>query len=164
MIVTLRKKNIAFIKETNPLTLNNMRKKGCKFEYREERDNELLSVFRKVYSESKTCRRLDELLTDVINHRTKRFWISAERASIVISSMKKGRSISHMKPHKQEMFHEIYRRLLLLEKEHPETPTLQLLEMVVDEEAPSFYISVGAASVILHYIKKRKRCLGLKSF
>lgn len=140
-----------------------MRKKGCQFEYREERDNELLSVFQKVYSQSRTYRRLDEILKDVINHRTKRFWISAERASIVISTMKKGKSISYMKPHKQDMFHEIHRRLMILEKTHTGTPTLQLLEMVLDQEAPSFYISVGAASVILHYIKKRKRCLKLKS-
>lgn len=139
-----------------------MKNNRYKREFKEQRDEDLLSVFREVYSKSPIERRLDEILTEVVNHKTKRFWLSSERASIVISQIKKGCDISYMKKHKQLMFQEIYKRLLELEKIYPDKCILHLLEMIVIQEAPSFYLSPASASVILHYMKKRQKCLKRK--
>lgn len=84
-----------------------------------------------------------------------RFWVSEERAAIVISSMMKGDRLLNMRPTKREMFKEIYRRAMLMRKEQPELSVYDIACMVVRQQAPRFYIMPGYAKSIIFHAKKK---------
>ena len=89
----------------------------------------------------------------LVNMPSERFWVSEERASIVISDMLKGRSIENMNENKREMYEEIYRRVQELKKEYPNATVYELVSQVVEGPAPKFYLTPKSAKVIISKIK-----------
>lgn len=97
---------------------------------------------------------LPHIYKEVVNLPSARFWVSEERAAIVISSMMKGNRLLDMRPTKREMFKEIYRRAMLLKKEQPALSVYDIAFKVVRQPAPRFYITPGYAKSIIFYAKK----------
>ena len=84
-----------------------------------------------------------------------RFWVSEERALIVVSELYKGRYVlDSMKPLTREMYIEIFRRVDSLRSENPNTPLYDLVFQVVNSPAPKFYLTPESVAVIICHIKK----------
>lgn len=142
-----------------------MKKKdiGAYFEYEEARNADLMKVFRRVRAAYPDVS-LHEIYRRVVEEPSERFWVSEERASIVISAMTKGDRLEKMHDTKREMYFEIYSRVLEMRKSRPEDSIYDLTFDAVNSPAPKFYLTPGSAKVIIHKIKhewyeERKRKL-----
>ncbi|MBQ1227467.1 MAG: hypothetical protein IIX79_05205 [Alistipes sp.] len=130
-----------------------MRNSGSTFEYAKERNEDIMRAY-VAQIQSSDVIKLPVVLDRVVNTPTKRFWVSPERAAIVVSRIIKGDSLIEMRPPRREMFFEIYRRVKLLRKEDPSASLYSLVFRVVQEPAPKFYLTPGSAKVIIHRVKK----------
>lgn len=131
-----------------------MKHHGSKFEYEEERNHDLMSVYHKLVSDSDLIS-LPQIYREVVNMPSARFWVSEERAAIVISAMAKGDELLSMRPTKREMFVEIYNRAMQIKKEFPSLSVYDIAFKVVRQPAPKFYITPGYAKNIIFYAKKK---------
>lgn len=124
--------------------------KDTEFEYRYQRDTELIKAYNTVISDIRPPFTMCDVLARAVKLPCSRFWVSETRAKTVIARMKHGYDLSDMKPNKRKMFQEIYRRVEEQEKLGP-------VEMVdiLESGAPEFYLTTESAKVIIHYAKKR---------
>lgn len=130
-----------------------MKYHGSKIEYEEERNHDLMRVYHELICASDFIS-LPYIYKEVVNMPSTRFWVSEERAAIVISSMMKGDKLLYMRPTKREMFKEIYRRAMQLKREQPALSVYDIAFKVVRQPAPKFYITPGYAKSIIFYAKK----------
>lgn len=133
-----------------------MKKKGTISQLQHERDDDLMRAFQQELA-GRPHILLPEVLNAVVSSPSKRFWVTSERAAIVIYNMMKGDELEHMRPIKRKMFREIYRRVMKLKANYPQLSIPILTEQVVAEPAPEFYITPGSAKVIISRIRKRRR-------
>lgn len=131
-----------------------MKHYGSSFEYAEERNEDMMRAY---MQEISRCDQifLPQVFNRVVNMPSKRFWVSAERAAIVISNMMRGDTLSNMRPTKREMFQEIYRRVKEIQKKNPKMSIYEMALMVVQQPAPKFYLTAGSAKVIIYRIRKQ---------
>jgi hypothetical protein len=131
-----------------------MKHPGAKFEYEQERNNNLMAVYHQLVSDVEyVC--LPAIYKEVVNKPASRFYVSEERAAIVVGAMMRGVSIEGMIPNKREMFTEIYRRAMDIRKEHPDMPILEVVSQVVRQPAPKFYLTPGSAKAIIFKAKRQ---------
>jgi len=131
-----------------------MKHSGCTFEYEEERNND----FMRAYTEQIAGRReiiLADVFSRVVEMPSKRFWVSEERAAIVISDMMRGKSLDKMRQKKREMFQEIYRRTMSILEKQPGMSVYDAVSVVVRSPAPQFYLTPQSARIIFYRIKKK---------
>lgn len=131
-----------------------MKSVGCKFEYQQDRDCDLMRAFRNSLSDN-PGKNLPEILRITVNSPSKRFWVSEFRAAIVISRMMKGDKLMNMTLTKREMYFEIYRRVCDLIAKNPGRTLIELAVMATNQPAPKFYLKPESAGIIIHRIKKR---------
>ena len=133
-----------------------MKKKGTLSQLQHERDDDLMRAFQQELA-GRPHILLPEVLNAVVSSPSKRFWVTSERAAIVIYNMMKGDELEHMRPLKRKMFREIYRRVMKLKANYPQLSIPILTEQVVAEPAPEFYITWQSAKTILSRIRKFRR-------
>lgn len=104
--------------------------------------------YRRLLSQSAGIR-MPQLLQRLVKEPCARFWVSEERATIVVSSMLRGCAATGMSSVKKRMFAEIYRRVTALMADFPGTPLVRLVREVIGSPAPEFYISPRSAYNIL---------------
>lgn len=122
-----------------------MKYHGCILEFTDERNKELLRVFREVIDEQSFID-LTEIFGIVVGRPCSRFWVSEERAFVVISAMLKGKPILNaLRPNKREMFQEIYNRVIELRKTNRDATLFELVIKVVNSPAPKFYLTARSA-------------------
>lgn len=131
-----------------------MKHKGSISDVIQERNRDLLRAYRKLLHEADFVDQ-DKLFVDVVNSPAKRFWVSEERAAIVISEMMRG-----IKPHghnkyRDGMFREIFKRAMKIKRAHPELTIYEIACRVVNQKAPRFYITPSTARTIIFYEKKK---------
>lgn len=131
-----------------------MKKTGNISECHSQRTKELLHTYLRHISQ---CRhiKMDDVFDTVVNMPASQFWVSSERATVVMTKISRGDPLTYMRPTKREMFFEIYRRFVKLKRLHPDIPAVRLVERIVMQPAPKFYISPGSARIII--LKARKR-------
>lgn len=133
-----------------------MKHKNCTVHFSSQRDRELMNAYRSVLAQKKFFD-FKRHYEEVVNQPCSRFWVSEERATAVISDMIKGRPVlDSMLPNKREMFTEIYRRVIALQKQHPDYSIYDLTMLVVNAPAPKFYLNPNSAMVYIYCIKKKK--------
>lgn len=133
-----------------------MKPYGSNVEYENERNDELMAAYHKLMDEA-DCICMEKIYKDVVNLPASRFWVSEERAAIVISAMMRGerlKDIVKRRP-KQEMFMEIYRRAMAIKKSNPSLSAYDLAFKVVRQPAPKFYMTPGYARLIIFLHKKQ---------
>jgi len=91
------------------------------------------------------------ILEMTVNSPSKRFWVSEEQATIVVSSVLKGRDLSGMRPNKRDLYMEIYRRFTAYENRF-DTPLCVIVSDIVNQPAPRFFLTAGSAAVIISKI------------
>lgn len=133
-----------------------MKHVGTKFEFTDQRNANLIAVYRKKLSECKVIR-LTDVLKDAVNNPSERFWVSEERATEVVLKMMRGDQLKKMSPNKREMFQEIFRRTMEAAKMNPRRNISLIVASIVDSPAPKFYLTPGSAKVIIHNATKGKR-------
>lgn len=99
----------------------------------------------------------NDLYEQLVNMPAERFWVSEERATIVVSQMMRGDKLENMLPTKREMFVEIYNRVIGLLACRRDEPLSALVFDVVGSPAPKFYMTPDSAKVIICKIKKERR-------
>lgn len=131
-----------------------MKKKYSHFEYEEERNEDLMRAYREVRDKNPDmkARDIDEAVSRM---PSKRFWVSEERASIVISAMLKGRKYEKMGKTKREMYDEILRRVVELRRQMPDETLSEIVFRVVNSPAPKFYLTPGSIRILIHKIKTK---------
>ena len=130
-----------------------MKRKGSYFEYEQERNMDLLKAYHTALSECDVIR-LDDIWFQIANMPASRFWVSEERAAIVISKIMRGEELSEMRPCKREMFMEIYRRVMQLKKERPNLTIYKLCFNVINKPAPCFYMTPLSIRETIYKIKR----------
>ena len=125
------------------------------FEYRDDRGRNLLEVFNHLFNTTINAR-VEEVLSRAVNHPSRRFWVSEERALRVVRAMERGTIPPRCNALKREMYEEIFRRYCEARSAHSDWSDLRCVSSVVNQEAPSFYLSVSSAHAIL--VQEKRRC------
>lgn len=108
-----------------------------------------------LHFQSKEPIRLSDVFKRVAEMPSERFWVSEERAFIVISEMFRGKKMEKMGKMKREMFYEIYKRTLELKEAYPELSLRMIVEKVCIQPAPKFYLTPKTIKVIIYKIKRQ---------
>lgn len=96
---------------------------------------------------------MPKIFEQVANSPCSRFWVSEERAAIVISTLLAAKVIPNMRKNKREMFDEIFRRFLIARGQYPEKSIYALAIMVVNQPAPKFYMTPRTVGELIYRIK-----------
>lgn len=97
---------------------------------------------------------ITEIANKVVNTPCSRFWVSEERATMVCSAIMQGKPIlDTMRSTKREMFMEIYKRVLELQKQQPDEKIFSLVVQAVNSPAPKFYMRPRCAMQIIYNVK-----------
>lgn len=131
--------------------------KGSKFEYEEQRNLNLLKVYRRVMSTADYSTLQWDIYKKVVMSESERFWVSEERADSIICNMRRDYhgTLKRMYPLKRKMYKEIYQRTMQLLDKHPEMSRVDAIAEVLSGPAPEFYLTPGSAKVILCRAKKK---------
>ena len=130
-----------------------MKHPGAKAIYEKERNEDLMKAYREELAACSVVQ-MPDIYKKVVNRKTKRFYVSEERAAIVIAKMMKGDKLYGMRDTKIDMYNEIYKRVVAMKKKHPDMSTYDLTFKVVQQPAPKFYMTPGSAKVTICKIKK----------
>ena len=130
-----------------------MKHLGSIFVYQREREKELYAAFKK---EIACCKHINmkEIFSNVVKYPCSRFWVSEERAAIVISEIVRGRPILATAS-KKEMYREIYKRYKKLKEKNRNVPMSRLIYQVINSPSPQFYLSPSQAKIIINKLRKK---------
>lgn len=134
------------------LAINIMKHLGCILEFTKERNADLLRAYR-ARLEMAGRIVMPEIFALVAQSPAARFWVSEERAAVVIAAMLAGRPLPPMRPNKREMFEEIFRRFLILRDLNPGISLYDAVAEVVNQPAPKFYLSPRTVGEFIYRIK-----------
>ena len=131
-----------------------MKNFGSKSEYHRERARDLLRAY---FRYLETCPRVSmpDVFKRVVEMPAARFWVSAPRATVVVANILRGDGLRYMRPNKRAMFLEIHRRVMNMKASHPDWSVSRLVDAVVAQPAPKFYLAPGSARVLI--LKARKQ-------
>lgn len=131
-----------------------MKHQGCIIAFAHQRNTELLRAFRRTCRE-KGIINIAEVSAITANSPCSRFWVSEERAAVVVADMLRGRPVlESMRPLKREMFQEIYNRFFAIYSEQPQRSVSDIVFEVVNSPAPKFYIEPRSVMEYIYKIKK----------
>lgn len=125
---------------------------GSILDFTQERNQELMRVYQEELSKAGYII-MPKIFEQVANSPCSRFWVSEERAAIVISTLLAGKVIPNMRKNKREMFDEIFRRFLIAREQYPEKSIYALAIMVVNQPAPKFYMTPRTVGELIYRIK-----------
>lgn len=125
---------------------------GSILDFTQERNQELMRVYQEKLSKAGYIV-MPKIFEQVANSPCSRFWVSEERAAIVISTLLAGKVVPNMRRNKREMFDEIFRRFLIVREQYPEKSIYALAIMVVNQPAPKFYMTPRTVGELIYRIK-----------
>lgn len=125
---------------------------GSILDFTQERNQELMRVYQEKLSKAGYIV-MPKIFEQVANSPCSRFWVSEERAAIVISTLLAGKVVPNMRRNKREMFDEIFHRFLIVREQYPEKSIYALAIMVVNQPAPKFYMTPRTVGELIYRIK-----------
>jgi len=125
---------------------------GSILEFTRERNEDLMRVYREKLSEVSIIV-MPVIFELVAQSPSSRFWVSEERAAIVISAMAAGRPMPRMRKNKREMFEEIFRRFVVMHEQQPDKSVYELVALIVNQPAPKFYLTARTVGEFIYRIK-----------
>ena len=125
---------------------------GSILDFTRERNADLMRVYRDRLAEASIIV-MPVIFQLVADSPASRFWVSEERAAIVISAMAAGKPMPRMRSNKREMFEEIYRRYLLMREDYPDKSVYELVTKIVNQPAPKFYLTPRTVGEFIYRIK-----------
>lgn len=131
-----------------------MKHHGCICDFTPQRNRELMQAYRRHLS-SRSFIDLHEVCSEVANSPCSRFWVSEERATVVMSALLKGQyALDSMSQQKREMFLEIFRRVSAMRQEQPDMTLSDVVFLCVNSPAPRFYMTSGSVLQTIWKIRK----------
>lgn len=130
-----------------------MKNFGSILDFTNQRNEDLMRAFREQLSSARIIV-MPEVFERVALSPASRFWVSEERAAIVISAIDSGREVPRMRDNKREMFEEIYRRYKIARGANPRASVYQLVSEIVNQPAPKFYLTSRTVGELIYRIKK----------
>lgn len=130
-----------------------MKSLGAVMAFTNQRNQALLLAYRRIIRDVPfvSLAEIGELL---VNSPSPRFWVSEERAAAVVSALLRNKPVLEtMRPTKQEMFREIFKRVTDLRQQQPDWTLLQLVSVVINQPAPKFYMKASSAIERLYKIR-----------
>lgn len=135
-----------------------MKPKGCKTSHRHLRDLDLAAAFDFAMKHPRVSSARQAYIL-VAEMRAPQFYISAKRAAVIVSAILDGTAGQNASTMRNGMFGDIAERVAFLQhKCRPGTPVLRLVERVLRQPAPSFYLSPRSIAMMLSRIQKQNRC------
>ena len=125
------------------------------------RNSDLYNAYCKALSEAKHPINYTSAIEKAIATQANRFYISPRRAVEVIRKFRNNGYVKICRE-RERMFIDIYARVLEAEANFPHLPLLHVIEIVLDQPAPEFYIKTSSAKIILHNEKQRRKALSRK--
>lgn len=125
---------------------------GCILDFTRERNADLMRAFRHHLALANFIV-MPDIFEAVANSPASRFWVSEERAAIVISAMAAGKQLPRMRSNKREMFNEIYRRFIVERNNNPDKSVYELVSTIVNQPAPKFYLTPRSVGEFIYRIK-----------
>ncbi len=125
---------------------------GSILDFTRERNADLMRAFREQLALARFIV-MPEIFELVAESPASRFWVSEERAAIVISAMDAGKPLTRMRSNKREMFEEIYRRFVIERRENPKKSVYELVSGIVNQPAPKFYLTPRTVGEFIYRIK-----------
>ena len=130
-----------------------MKSHGCVMDFVKARNKDVMRAYRHLLAKSKGPVNLLELAGQLVNMPAERFWVSEQRAAIVVSELMRGRPLPlYTRPTKREMYLEILRRYKELRKTNPNASIIDLTTMIVYSPAPKFYMAPRFAMEIIYKV------------
>lgn len=117
-----------------------------------QRNADIMRVFRQKLADADIIR-MPEICRQVAESPASRFWVSEERAAIVVSMMESGKQYPCMTETKREMFAEIYRRYKGLRSKYPKKTIIELVSTIVHQPAPKFYFTPRTVGEFIYRIR-----------
>lgn len=127
---------------------------GSVLDFTEQRNKELMNAYRKHIIEANVVI-MPAIFKRVANSPASRFWVSEERAAVVIAAMMQGKKIPKMRGNKKQMFDEIFARVCELKQTCPRLSLHQLVAKVIYQPAPKFYLTTRTVGELIYRIKKQ---------
>lgn len=125
---------------------------GSILDFTRARNTELMRAYREKLAEASIIV-MPVIFELVAESPASRFWVSEERAAIVISTMAAGKPMPRMRRNKREMFEEIYRRFIIMKQEFPDKSVYELVTNIVNQPAPKFYLTPRTVGEFIYRIK-----------
>lgn len=125
---------------------------GSIMDFTRQRNEDLMRAFREQLALARFIV-MPEIFELVAESPASRFWVSEERAAIVIAAMEAGKPLTRMRRNKREMFEEIYRRYLIERKNNPRKSVYDLVTRIVNQPAPKFYLTPRTVGEFIYRIK-----------
>lgn len=125
---------------------------GSILDFTRQRNDDLMRAFREQLALTSFVV-MPEIFELVAESPAARFWVSEERAAIVISAMLAGKPLPRMRSNKREMFEEIYRRFLIERENNPKKSVYELVTKIVNQPAPKFYLTPRTVGEFIYRIK-----------
>lgn len=123
-----------------------------------KRDREIMARYAQIV-ESESCKTQTEALTRVVNSPSSRFWVTPECVAKVLAKLHKGGDLSKMTACKRRMYTELYRRFLDKRElaEFKDMSLSRICEIIVEEQAPEFYLLPDTAMDIFIAERDKRR-------
>lgn len=99
----------------------------------------------------------EDVIRNVMSKGAPRFYVTPEKAKLYISILDRGGDTKLTNPHKIAMYKEIYRRYKLYAQKH-NVRGYGIVDDIICEPAPSFYISVRTFKNIIYTSYKKRKC------
>lgn len=122
---------------------------GSAMEFVRQRDRALLDAFNRILS-SGDKPSVNEACLRVAQSPSPRFWVSPERATIVVGAMLAGRPMPRMRQSKRDMFNEIFSRFNAMRAAAPGISIYDAVSVIINQPAPSFYLSARTVALFVY--------------
>ena len=123
-----------------------------------ERNADFVKAYRAAVAEN-DCPNIKGYVRIAIKMPSKRFWIEKDRAYDIIMFMENNVAFASPNPNKIRMYDEIYLRYKARMEQNPNAQKSEVIEAVINEPAPEFYLSIHAAMKIINRNNTRVRRL-----
>ena len=132
---------------------------------REMRKQDVINSFYKSYKELKKSRPFatqNEVIEYAVKSEAPRFYVTFENARRFISLLSRKKKLPIVNENKLEMYKEIYRRYMKQIKDCNQRYKYLILEKIIEEPAPSFYLEEETfRGIIYKTLRKRNRSLAV---
>lgn len=130
-----------------------MRYKGYRSIEKERRDKDLYALYKRIVfdAEELSCK---DIVEEIYNSPAPRFYVCVKTAVEAVQAILKGGRISRMLPERQRMYAEIFRRFLDRHEVFPEHSVEEVVSFVIQQQAPSFYMTRGS---LMRTISRHRR-------
>lgn len=130
-----------------------MRHNGSVSDFTIQRNRELLATYNRLVARAKTID-IKAIGCQLCDAPASRFWISEERAIVVLSAMSKGIPLPpSTRGTKREMYEEMFSRLKMIRRFNPHLSFREAVSVVIFSPAPKFYLRPRAALEIIYKIR-----------